>query len=561
MSPLRRIVVWQWRHSPSAFLLGIAVALIPALAGIALLGVAGWFITAAALAGLGLFALNVFIPSALIRALAIARTAGRYGERVLTHDATFRFLTNLRKHIFQGQAARIGDGTRPARSGAALNRLTSDIQALDAVYLRLIVPAVLCFVIALLVVVWVLKLAPVAGLGITGFVIWGAAFCGFLMKKRHVEAARRQEAAHEAMRLRSVDLVAGRRDLAVYGGLEQSAHAILKAEERLAAAGEEIEARTARFLSLHGFAGQFFLAVTLVLVCGLLFRGDLAPVWGVTLILVATALPEVLGGLVPGLANLQRTRLAARRAADGVHESDNPGGLEAVSIDRRNSGTDPVLSFKSVTFSYPGAETAVLSDFSFDIAKGETLALTGRSGCGKSTVSAIASRLLTPQGGSVELCGQDLQTIPEEELRRTITVLGQKPYLFNDTVAGNLRIAKPAATDEELWAALDMAALGSRIRGSESGLETVLGEGGLGLSGGEQRRLGLARAYLTRPVLFILDEMTEGLDEKTAKDVLDRFGEFRGDASVLMIAHKQMEITRADRVLGLRDAEKSLAAE
>lgn len=560
MSPLRRIVVWQWRHSPSAFLSGILIALIPAIAGIALLGVAGWFITAAALAGLGLFALNVFMPSALIRALAIARTAGRYGERILTHDATFRFLTNLRKRIFQGQAARIGDGTRPARSGAALNRLTSDIQALDAVYLRLIVPAVLCLVTGLLMIAWVLKLAPVAGLGIAGFVVWGAVFCGYLLKNRHVEAARRQEAAHEAMRLRSVDLVAGRRDLAVYGGLEQSAHAILKAEERLAAAGEEIEARTARFLSLHGFAGQFFLAVTLVLVSALMIRGDLAPVWGVTLILVATALPEVLGALVPGLANLQRTRLAARRAADGAHESDNSGGAEGASIDRQ-SATDPVLSFNSVTFAYPGAETPVLSDFSFDIAKGETLALIGRSGCGKSTVSAIASRLLNPQDGSVTLCGQDLQTIPEEELRSTITVLGQKPYLFNDTVAANLRIAQPTATDEDLWAALDMAALGSRIRGSESGLETVLGEGGLGLSGGEQRRLALARAYLTRPVLFILDEMTEGLDEKTAKDVLDRFEEFRGDACVLMIAHKQMEIDRADRVLGLRDAEKNMAAE
>jgi len=560
MSPLRRIVLWQWRHSPAAFLSGIAVALVPALAGIALLGVSGWFITAAALAGLAGVTLNVFLPSALIRALAIARTAGRYGERLLTHDATFRFLANLRKRIFQGQAARIGDGTRPARSGAALNRLTSDIQALDAVYLRLIVPAVLFFVTGLLVVAWVMGLAPVAGLGIAGFVVWGLGLIGYLVKNRNVAAARRQEAAHEAMRLRSVDLVAGRRDLAVYGGLEQSAQAILKAEKRLAAAGEDIEARTARLLSLHGLAGQVFLAVTLVLVSALMFQGDLAPVWGVTLVLVATALPEVLGGLVPGLANLQRTRLAATRAAAGAHENDIPGEPPAASIDR-NAATDPVLSFKSVTFAYPGAETAVLSDFSFDIAKGEILALTGRSGCGKSTVSAIASRLLFPQDGSVVLCGQDLQTVPEEDLREKITVLGQQPYLFNDTVAANLRIAKPSATDEELWAALDMAALGSRIRGSERGLETVLGEGGLGLSGGERRRLGLARAYLTRPVLFILDEMTDGLDEQTAQDVLDRFEDFRGDAGVLMIAHKQMEIARADRVLGLRDAEKSQAAE
>lgn len=560
MSPLRRIVLWQWRHSRGAFLLGIAVALIPALAGIALLGVSGWFITAAALAGAGLFALNIFIPSALIRALAIARTAGRYGERVLTHDATFRFLTNLRKRIFQGQAARFGDGTRPARSGAALNRLTSDIQALDAVYLRLIVPAVLCLLTGLLALIWISKIAPIAGLGIAGFVLWDLAFCGYLLKNRQAETARRQEAAHEAMRLRSVDLVAGRRDLAVYGGLEQSANGILDAEDRLATAVEDMEARTARILAVHGFAGQVSLVLTLVLASIFMLSGELAPVWGVTLILVAIALPEVLGGVIPGLANLQRTQLAARRAADGAHESFVPIGQKAAPADR-NCEADPVLSFTSVTFAYPGAESAVLSDFSFSIAKGEVLALIGRSGCGKSTISAIASRLLTPQGGSVTLCGQDLQTFREEDLRGTVTVLGQKPYLFNDTVAANLRIAKPEASDEELWAALDMAALGSRIRSSDSGLETVLGEGGLGLSGGEQRRLGLARAYLTRPVLFILDEMTEGLDEKTAKDVLDRFEEFRGDAGVLMIAHKPMEIARADRVLELRETEKSVAAE
>ena len=222
-----------------------------------------------------------------------------------------------------------------------------------------------------------------------------------------------------------------------------------------------------------------------------------------------------------------------------------------------------LLDIQKVSKTYQGRSGSVTAanDVSLSLDEGEFVAVRGPSGCGKSTVSAIASRLLTPQGGSVKLCGQDLQTIAEEDLRGTVTVLGQKPYLFNDTVAANLRIAKPSATEDELWAALEMAALGTRIRSSDSGLETVLGEGGLGLSGGEQRRLGLARAYLTRPVLFILDEMTEGLDEKTARDVLDRFEEFRGDAGVLMIAHKPMEIARADRVLALRDAEKSVAAE
>ena len=142
-----------------------------------------------------------------------------------------------------------------------------------------------------------------------------------------------------------------------------------------------------------------------------------------------------------------------------------------------------------------------------------------------------------------------------------MTVISQRPYLFNDTIAANLRVANPMASEADLWRALDASALSSRIRAGDNGLETLLGEGGLGLSGGEQRRLGLARAYLTDPDLFILDEMTEGLDEATAKDVMQRFDRFRRNAAVLLIAHKAHEIERADRVFSLSESGICLAAE
>jgi ATP-binding cassette subfamily C protein CydC len=561
---LGRIIACQWRHAPGAFLLGLVVALVPALAGIALLGVAGWFITACAFAGLAGVALNIFLPSALIRGLAVARTLGRYGERLLTHDATFRFLTDLRKQVFQGQAASHGDGSRPARSGAALNRLTSDIAALDAVYLRLVVPAFLSAVTGILVLAWAFALAPLAIAGLACLVLWTVCLSVYLVRYRDMKSTRRQEAALEALRLRNVDLVAGRRDLAVYGGLEGSAAGAMHAEARLSDATETIDARTARLLAMNSLTGQVFLGGTLLVACLLMANGILAPAWGIALILVALAVPEVLGGLVPGLANLQRTQLAAGRAvigtgrtgADAPHVGNGPQ-----SVDETGPAGKPVLAFDKVTFAYPRAETPVLVDFSLEIGRGEVLALTGRSGCGKSTVSGLAARLLRPHGGAIELLGRPLESYAEDDLRKTVTVLGQKPHLFNDTVAANLRIANPSASEQDLWAALDNAALGARIRNSEAGLQSVLGEGGVGLSGGEQRRLGLARAYLTRPALFILDEMTEGLDDRTAEDVLNRFEAFRGDAAVLMIAHKSQEIRRADRVLGLSEREHGLAAE
>jgi ATP-binding cassette subfamily C protein CydC len=136
-------------------------------------------------------------------------------------------------------------------------------------------------------------------------------------------------------------------------------------------------------------------------------------------------------------------------------------------------------------------------------------------------------------------------------------MLSQRPYLFNDTVAANLRLAVPESSDADLWQALEYSALSERIALDADGLQTLLGEGGLGLSGGEQRRLALARAFLKRPSLFILDEMTEGLDDQTAADVLNRFLEFRTNEAVLMIAHKKRELDIADRIVNLTGTPES----
>ncbi|WP_289033377.1 thiol reductant ABC exporter subunit CydC [uncultured Roseibium sp.] len=561
MSGLAKLIKWQWSHHRTAFAGGILVALIPAIAGIALLGVAGWFITAAALAGMSGAFLNIFLPSAAIRGLAIARTAGRYGERLLTHDATFRFLTDLRCRIFEGQAHRAGNGAKP-RSGAALNRLTSDITALDAVYLRLVVPGILAGAVGLLSVAWIASISLVLAIGPVVLLVFIAGLSVHLMTRKKRRDARRQEAGLDAVRLRTVDLVAGRRDLAVYGGLEAASGTIRSAEHRLADAEEAIEARSSLLSACTAFAGQVALALTLAAIIWTVGEGGVAIAVAVAVLLVVLGLPEVVSMIIPGLSKLDRTRLAAHRAVEGV-EPNGAGSrseIQDIADDSPWTQGQAALTFERVSFGYPAAERQVLEDLSFEIAPGEWLALVGRSGCGKSTVSALASALLRPAGGSILLGGQGLDAIREEELRRRIIVLGQKPYLFHDTVAANLRIANPQASDSELWQALEVAALKDRISDNTLGLQAMLGEGGVGLSGGEQRRLGLARAYLTQPDLFILDELTEGLDEVTATQVLDGFQRFRSDAAVLMIAHKQAEIDRADRILRLDAADQPMAA-
>nr|MEC9420692.1 thiol reductant ABC exporter subunit CydC [Pseudomonadota bacterium] len=549
MRSVWHIIRTQHRYDSFHFWLGILVALLPAAAGLLLLGVSGWFITAAAIAGLSGAFLNIFAPSALIRAFAIVRTAGRYGERVLTHDATFRFLTGFRNRLFAAMALKTNDGQR---SGLLLNRLTLDVAVLDTVYLRLVVPLVLSLVVAVsLLLVWS-SVSPLLLLTGAAFVLAWLGLAVWTFARSDTQTARRSDAALDAMRLRAADLAAGRRDLAIYGSLEAAADSVLVADTRLAEAQEVEDRRTSKLTAGSTLLGQLFLAVMLLVCLHEVGNGAVTAAFSVGLILVVMGLPEIFSMSLPGLSRLPRLALAAGRIMHLMRRPDEVEPSQSLSVpETGRQGAVPALAFEDVSFGYPGADRSVLEGLSFHLDQGEILALAGRSGCGKSTIGALAARLRKPGQGKILLGGLKIDGISEQELRRKVTVIGQKAYLFNETVAENLRVASPDAGDTELWRALEQAALAERISENPEGLQTILGEGGLGLSGGEQRRLALARAFLTRPALFVLDEMTEGLDAATAADVLDRFLSYRGDAAVLMIAHRRQELERADRVLDL----------
>ncbi|NBN78415.1 thiol reductant ABC exporter subunit CydC [Microvirga tunisiensis] len=591
MSPLRSLIRRQFADQRGPFLIGVALALVPALCGLLLLGLAGWFITACAVAGAAGLAVNYFTPSALIRALAIGRTAGRYGERLMTHDATFRFLARLRGAVFAGFASRRPASAGESRSGLRLARLTLDIDQLDRAYLRFVVPLSVVSVVLAGGAVLAVLLAPAALVPLAVGVVLLTLAARIVARRQLATAARRMEAAEEAMRLRSADFVAGRRDLAIYGGLPAATDAILDAGARRARAEDPLERAASLAEGLVTISGQLILAAGLIVLVP-----AAAPVAGgeaslsaalvVGLLLTGLGLTEALSSLVPGLAGLTRTERAAarvlplaeagdaaqaeRRSAPARGPQDGPvAGTTLPPADAgtmtqpaaagtmtppadAGTGIQPALCFEAVRFTYPGAARPVLEDFDLSLAPGETVCLVGPSGCGKSTVLALAARLTRPDDGLIRLGDRPLSTIPEAELRRRLAVISQKPVLFNDTIAENLRLAAPQASPEALWAALDQVGLADTVAARPDGLSAMLGEGGAGLSGGEARRLTLARALLTRPEIVLLDEVTEGLDEATAAGVLASLGAFRSQgASLLLISHRRRELALADRILRL----------
>jgi ATP-binding cassette subfamily B protein len=192
--------------------------------------------------------------------------------------------------------------------------------------------------------------------------------------------------------------------------------------------------------------------------------------------------------------------------------------------------------------------TRVLDDVSLSIAPGQRVAVVGTSGGGKSTLAALMTRFLDPARGSVRLDGRDLRTVTLASLRQAVGLVPQETQLFHDTLAANLRMAQPRATDDELRAALRVACLEDFLAGLPEGLDTLVGEEGLRLSGGERQRLALARALLKAPRAYILDESTSALDPRTERAVLTRFAEATAGCTVVVIAHRLTTVTEMDRI-------------
>lgn len=550
MTALLAILALFWRGHRVWFLTGLALAILSLAAGIGLLALAGWFIAATALAGaagLGL-AFNFFSPSAGIRFLAILRTAGRYGERVVTHDATLRFLAKLRVTVFA--ALLTGDFASLARirGGDFLQRLTGDIDLLDALYLRLAVPLLSALTV----------IATLTGL-LLAFDLWLAFGVGALLALTGIllpavlghatrRSARRLAAGERALRLRTIDLARGQVELAMAGRLAAQRDGIGKAHAMAETASRAINRQETLAGASLFVAGQAALAFALWRGAALLRDDQIDGAQLTMILLLALGATEALTLLRRGLFELGRTILAARRIAP---YTTGPQRLPVARAATHGWVLSGPLMLDAVGFRYAPSRLAVLEGVSDEIRQGEIVALVGPSGSGKSTLLGLVAGMHVPSAGRVLIGGQALDSIAEPVLRRTIGLLGQRTELFRDSIAGNLRLARPDADEAVLWQALRRAGLEQTIRRLPQGLETVLGDEGSGLSGGERRRLALARLILADPAIWLLDEPTEGLDRAMAAAVLDDILTAAAGKIVLLATHRPEEAAKAHRVLRL----------
>lgn len=528
-------------------LLALLLSLVTLGAGVALLGTSGWFITAAALttAGLGF---NLFVPSALVRAFSFIRILARYGERLAGHDATLRLLSDIRGWLFARLFPRLPFSDRSLRHGDLVSRLTADVDALDTAFLVAIGPIAAAIAIGGTLTAVLAWLLPGAAL------VYGLCFAiavllvptGLVLASRRAgsDVVTRAAAARAAV----LDGIEGHADLTLFGALGATQTRFRNTAERLSAARLSLATLTA----LAGFGVQALAAIALV---GSLWLGLQAfasaqvegPVLAGLLLAIAGSF-EATSTIVRSVGKLTTAMAAAERLtaiADSPITIADPATPEPLP-------SHLTLDIDNISFNYPGGPP-VLSHLSLSVAPGDHVAITGASGGGKSSLLALLLRLAEPQSGRITLGGINLPALRQADVHASMALLSQDSPLFNDTIRANLLIARPAADDGALWAALTAAGIEPFVRALPHGLDTLVGEGGRTVSTGQARRLCLARTLLSNAKILLLDEPTTGLDRTAEVAFFETLRQAATGRTVILVTHAAIPDGTVDRVLTLRN--------
>ena len=526
---------------------GTLIALLTLIANVALMALAGWFITAMAVAGVAGVAINYFAPAALIRLSAVMRTAGRYAERLVNHEATFRLIAELRVWFYRHLEPLAPARLQQYHSGDLLSRIRADIDALDNLYVRVLVPVAVAAISAVLFFVFLLLHDPLLAFsGLAFLLIAGVALP--MWSQGRGEAPGRRLAEDEAeLRAAVIDGVQGMAELTIYGANELQA-------QRVDALGRRLIADQARLSSDHGvtqaavgLSASLSLWVLLWLAIPMVHDGTLMPPQLAMLALFTLASFEAVAPLPQAFQLLGRTLAAARRIF-AIVDTDPPV-VEPTAPSPRPERFD--IRFSGVGFSYPGSSTPAVADIDLDVPEGTRAAVVGATGSGKSTLFNLLLRFWEPGAGEISIGGHSITTFRGDDLRSHIAVVSQQTYLFDTTIRENLQIAAPEATQEAIEAACRVAQIHDFISELPEGYGTWVGETGVRLSGGQARRIAVARALLKDAPILLLDEPTEGLDAETERSLMQALDRLMIGRTVLLITHRPAGLDWVDRVLVL----------
>ena len=540
MSTLRRLLALA---GMPARRVGFSV-LLGALAvgfGVALMATAGYLISRAA-EHPPILSLTVTIV--LVRFFGLARPIARYLERLASHDLALRALARIRARFY----ARI-EPLAPAELGAfrrgdLLSRMVGDVDTLQGLYLRGVGPPLVAVLTgAACVVATAIVLPEAAAILAMGLIVGGIAVPALAAYLGRA-AGRRQAAARGELSALLVELLRGAPELVVYGRERDTMARVREADAELTRLGRRDALTAGLAEALSVIVAGLTAAGVLAVAVSAHDAGALDRVLVATLALLTLASFEAVAAL-PGTARELASLLASGRRileltdrAPQIADPPRPAPPPA----------SATVALESATARYADEEEPALNGVDLRLDPGRRVALVGPSGAGKTTVVNLLLRFLDPEEGRVTLAGRDLREYRQEDVRRTFALAGQEAHVFDSTIRENLRLARPAASENELHDVLDRVRLAEWVASLPDGIDTRVGEEGTELSGGQRQRVVLARALLADAPVLVLDEPTAHLDPATAEALMDDVLGAAEERTVLLITHRQEGLAQMDEV-------------
>jgi len=533
---------WGWMA------VGILLAVITLVANVGLLALAGWFITMMGIAGAaGILSVNYFTPAAVIRGFAIIRTAGRYGERVVTHEATFRLLSGLRSWLYEHLEPLAPAVLQNYHSGDLLSRIRSDIDHLQNFYLRIVSPVIVAIIAIILYSLFLSRYDTRLLLAELTLLVVAGIFIPLIVNRLAKKSGERMIETKAELRTTVVDSMQGMGELLIYGAAARQAEKISQLSEKLL---EDQQRQAALTGFSQGAIGLFanlamwaMLIITIPLVSTQQLPAEVMPM----LALFALASFEAVAPLPQAFQLLPETLASAKRVFEIV--DTKPLIIEPSQPSPQAKHYD--IEFENVSFRYPDTDIDAIHSLSFKLAEGKKLAIVGPSGAGKTSVSNLLLRFWPINEGKISLGGHSLDQYHSDDCRQYFSVLTQYTILFNSTIKRNLLLANPDASDADIEQVCRVAQIHEFILSQPDGYDTWVGEAGLKLSGGQSKRIAIARALLKNAPILILDEPGEGLDTVTEKKMLDAIISYKPKTSILLITHKKSGLDGMHEIITL----------
>ncbi len=483
-----------------------------------------------------------------VRAFSVGRGVFRYGDRLGTHDVAFRVLGDIRVAIYRRLDRLAPAGLRAFRSGDLLARLVSDVDSVQDLFIRGLEPPLTAALVgAGAVAACLLVLAPAAGLLAAGLLLGGLAV-PLISAAADRRARRRTGPARGQLAATIANLLSGSADLHAFGaeqaGLDRAgaADAELTGLARVSAGAAGIGS------GLGSLTAGLTLWGVLVLGVAAVGSGALSRVPLAVLTLTALAAFEAVTGLPAAALALGHARTSARRICAVL---DAPDPVSAPALPRPAPVAPVAVSLRGASVRYEPDGALALDAFDLDLAPGRRVALVGPNGAGKSTVAALLLRFCDLCAGTATLNCHDLTSYDPDDVRAVVGGCPQDPHIFAGTIAANLRLARPDATDDDLAEAAARARLLPWIRSLPNGLDTRVGGRGAAISGGERQRIALARALLADPAVLILDEPAASLEAPVRRALIADLLAVTAGRATLLITHDLDGLDQMDEIVVL----------